>query len=603
MKTWEYFYRLMRYRPRYYLTDLSWATLHFVLFTVIGLILRGYFNSLTGDPGFTLTALQAVGVHLAWLALSIASLYIAVMAFVNVTQHGMALVVRNMVTRILQMTGARPLPRNEDGTPMSTGQALSTLRDDVEEMVGSLITIDDAVALSLTALVSFAIMFSINAVVTLGVFVPLALIIFVAQRLGGLARRYLQRSRRATSEVTAMIADMFNAIQAIKVGNAEERLVRRFRQVNDARRVAMVRDRLLTALVEALGSSTTNVGVGLILLLAARAMLAGTFTVGDFALFAAYIWPSTQLMQRIGWLITRYKQVSVSTGRMEAIMQGLPAGAVVAHHPVYLRTPPPAPPARLPLPPEDRLEALTVRGLSYRYEAAAAADGQTAGAAGVFDVDLYLPRGSFTVITGRIGSGKTTLLKALLGLLPPQQGEVNWNEQRVDDPTTFMVPPRVAYTGQAPRLFSESLQDNILLGLDPGEVPLHEAVHTAVLERDLAEMEAGLATMVGPRGVRLSGGQKQRAAAARMFVREPELLVFDDLSSALDVETERQLWDRLFARPERPTCLVVSHRRTALRRADQVIVLEAGRIADVGPLDELLLRCPEMQALWQESGA
>lgn len=343
MKTWEYFYRLMRYRPRYYLTDLSGATIHFALFTVTGLILRAYLNGLTGDAGFTLTPLEAVSAHLVWLFLSLISLYVAVMAYVNFTQHGMALLIRNMLGRILQMAGARPLPKNEDGTPMSGGQVISTLRDDVEEMVGSIIIIDDAVALSVTALVSFTIMFSINVVVTLGVFVPLALIIFAAQRLGGLARRYRKRSRQATSQVTAMIADMFNGTQAIKVANAEERLVRRFRQINDERREAMVRDRLLTTLVEALGHSTTSVGVGLILLLAARAMLAGDFTVGDFALFASYIWPSTQLMQRIGWLMTRYKQVGVSTGRMEAIMQGLLAGAVVNHQPIYLREPPPEP--------------------------------------------------------------------------------------------------------------------------------------------------------------------------------------------------------------------------------------------------------------------
>jgi ATP-binding cassette subfamily B protein len=287
---------------------------------------------------------------------------------------------------------------------------------------------------------------------------------------------------------------------------------------------------------------------------------------------------------------------------MEAIMQGLPAGALVDHLPVYLRTPPPEPPARLRLQPEDRLQTLAVRGLSYHHEPVAEGEVQIAGTTGIFDIDLDLPRGSFTVITGRIGSGKSTLLKVLLGLLPRQQGDIYWNGRRVSDPTSFMVPPRVAYTGQVPRLFSESLQDNILLGLDPAQVDLQEALRTAVLEQDLAEMEAGLATVVGPRGVRLSGGQKQRVAAARMFVREPELLVFDDLSSALDVETERQLWERLFARTERPTCLVVSHRRTALKRADQVVVLEAGRVADIGTLDELLRRSPEMQALWQESG-
>jgi ATP-binding cassette subfamily B protein len=116
-------------------------------------------------------------------------------------------------------------------------------------------------------------------------------------------------------------------------------------------------------------------------------------------------------------------------------------------------------------------------------------------------------------------------------------------------------------------------------------------------------MELGLDTPVGPRGVRLSGGQIQRAAAARMFARDAELLVFDDLSSALDVETEQLLWERLFAGAKGQqaalTCLVVSHRRAALLRADKIILMQHGRILEEGSLDELLARSQEMQRLWR----
>ena len=123
-------------------------------------------------------------------------------------------------------------------------------------------------------------------------------------------------------------------------------------------------------------------------------------------------------------------------------------------------------------------------------------------------------------------------------------------------------------------------------------------MRAAALDTDLEQLENGLETVVGPRGVRLSGGQRQRAAAARMFIRQAELLVCDDLSSALDVETEQQLWERLFARRD-ATYLVVSHRRPLLQRADQIVVLKSGRVEDAGRLEPLLERCPEMRSLWE----
>jgi ATP-binding cassette subfamily B protein len=246
--------------------------------------------------------------------------------------------------------------------------------------------------------------------------------------------------------------------------------------------------------------------------------------------------------------------------------------------------------------PAERLAALEVRGLTYHHPGTDR---------GVTDADLRVGRGELVVVTGRVGSGKTTLLRALLGLLPAQAGRPTWNGRPIEDPATFLVPPRAAYAAQVPRLFSDTLAANLVMGRPDDPADVAAALHTAVMERDLEQLEDGLQTVIGPRGVKLSGGQLQRAAAARALVHRPDLLVFDDLSSALDVDTEAQLWERLFARQggaEAPACLVVSHRRPALRRADRIYVLEEGCVVAEGTLDDLLERSPEMQRLWHGAG-
>jgi ATP-binding cassette subfamily B protein len=251
------------------------------------------------------------------------------------------------------------------------------------------------------------------------------------------------------------------------------------------------------------------------------------------------------------------------------------------------------------------LQTLQVKGLTVRHPGRQGAPADRP--AGIEDVSFELARGTLTVVVGRIGAGKSTLLRALLGLLPLDGGEIRWNGQVVDDPKTFLRPPRAGYTPQVPGLLSATLRENVLLDWPATDEELDRAVHAAVLERDVAEFPEGLDALIGVRGRRLSGGQVQRTALARMLVRRPELLVMDDVSSALDVETEQLLWQRLLGRGAvraptgyAPTCLVVSHRRAVLEHADQILLMEEGQIVDRGTLAELLARSPEMRRLCAE---
>jgi ATP-binding cassette subfamily B protein len=561
VNVWRLGWRVSQHEPRSFWAGYLLFVLFFTFPVLSGWLLGRGFDALSTGHN---SRVYWIGAALALCEVArMSTIHVGALAWTRAWVHMQSLLRSNLLNA--QVASGGP----EAGQPVgSAGEAITHFRDDVEDVTMFVDGFVDISAGVVFTVLAGLVLGSVDGRAALVLLIPLIGVAMATRTLDGRIKRYRAADRVAASAVSGLLGDVMAAATTVKVNNAIEPTIAHLRTLVDERRRTAVRDRVLDESVWAFSQGAADVGLGLVLLTAAGAMASGKFSVGELALFSAYLGWLSFLPRMVGRMLARRKQVAVAFDRMKMLVADTEVGNTVMDRdlPIGLRQRRDRPQTSRPQ--RVALDTMEVRNLNAHYPRGAGVDG----------ISFSLTRGSFVVLTGPIGSGKSTLLRALLGLAHQAEvtGDIIWNGQRVADRAAFLIPPNAAFLPQVPQLISDSVADNIALGI-VDEERLILALELAAVLDDIDAMPEGSKTLIGPRGLRLSGGQRQRVATARALVHSPELVVLDDLSSALDIETELQLWSNLSAAGI--TVLAVSHRTVAFDRADQVLRLEHGRLA------------------------
>ena len=557
---WRLAWRVSQHEPRSFWLGWGAFVVFFTMPAVNGYVLSQGFESL--KEGDTAAVYRWALVLAVSEFVRMASIHFGAIMWTKSWVHMETFLRANLLTA--QVASGGP----QAGQPVgSAGEALTHFRDDTEDVAQ---LVDGMVDVSGGLVFTVAAGFILGAADPTGAAVlllPLVGIALVTRALDSRIKAFRTADREATGEVTGLVGDLMAAATTIKVYDSSGSMLARLRRLVDRRRDTAVRDHVLDESVQAFSRGAADVGLGLVLLVSAGAIASGAFDVGTLALFVSYLGWLSFMPRMVGRVLARRKQAGVAFDRMRQLVADQDADNTVRPRELPLEQrqrgvrPADDRPPRVPL---DRLDVIA---LSAWYQ----------GGVGVHDVTFSMDRGDFVVLTGPVGAGKSTLLRAVLGLAwrADVSGEVHWNGHLLTDRAAFLIPPNAAFLPQVPQLVSDSVRDNVGLGPVPTD-DLARALAMAAIDDDIAALPGGTDTLIGPRGLRLSGGQRQRLATARALVHGPELVVLDDLSSAVDVETELQLWENLAAGGL--TVLAVSHRAVAFERADLVLHLDAGRL-------------------------
>ncbi len=424
-----------------------------------------------------------------------------------------------------------------------------------------------ALVLGFSGLIGLACMFHQSPRLALWILPPLPLVFTVAWRLSGRLRDESVRVQAGFSELSERVQENLGGIRTIQALAQEEAEALRFAVVNDryaAHNLALVTTgSRIAAWMPGLGALCTLT----VLMVGGQLVQSGSLSLGAFTAFLWYLgmllWP----VREAGNIVNLFQRGFAGCDRLFELLDTPPE--IVD---------PPAPSA-----PHEILGRIELAHVRCHYP------GSVRPA--LEDVSLALAAGEMVGIVGRVGAGKSTLLRLLVRLLEPSSGAITLDGIPLAQLPLAILRSRVALVPQEAFLFSESLRENVAYDEVPrGPAEVRAATEAADLWDTLAAFPEGLETLVGERGVTLSGGQKQRVTLARSFVRDTSVLLLDDAFSSLDAATEARVLRRLHDLRRGRTTLLVSHRVSAVREADRIIVLEAGRVLETGTPTELRAR-------------
>jgi ABC-type multidrug transport system, ATPase and permease components len=419
----------------------------------------------------------------------------------------------------------------------------------------------------LTIVLASAVMLAINPLLALIALAPAPFVVYTASRYNRISRPALQEVQQRIAELTAEAEENVSGIRIVKAFAREEYQLHRFQ-----RAVARVFDQSiystrLQAFFSPLIGLLPQIGIALVLLVGGRDVIAGNLSLGNFTAFYTYLVILAGPMRMLGVTMGMAQRAVASGNRMFEIIDREPA----------IQSPPGAPAL-----PEGGGE-VELRGVTLRYDGSAPA---------LTAVDLHIEAGRTVALVGPSGSGKTSMVGLIARLYDPSEGTVLVDGADIHEVDVGSLRSEVAFVADDSFLFTASVAENIAYARQEASLEeIEAAARRAQADGFIRELPDGYETRVGERGLTLSGGQRQRVAIARALLADPRILILDDATSSVDATTEEAIKSGLQEVMVGRTTLIIAHRLSTVSLADEVVVMDGGRIVDRGTHKELLAGC------------